>query len=215
MSEFGKLPHRPLRHIPMHIVYRLSGSIPQKVLTEMREKYWKYQEAYGEAQTPFNEPGPRILAEQLLEEALHHKSNGPYHLANPAIAKLVLDSWKWLAEHRGVMLFAICVMSNHVHVLARSSSEAEVDTGSIIKAHKNFTALRANRILGIRGQPFWATSYFDRDVRTGKFSTVMWYLLNNPVKAGLVKHWEDWPHTYLHPDYDLLFRRCEWEASAA
>jgi len=34
----------------------------------------------------------------------------------------------------------------------------------------------------------------------------MWYVLNNPVKAGLVKNWKDWPATYLNPDFDLLFR---------
>ena len=34
---------------------------------------------------------------------------------------------------------------------------------------------------------------------------VMWYVVNNPVKAGLVNRWSDWPYTWVHPEYVRLF----------
>ena len=96
-------------------------------------------------------------------------------------------------------------MSNHVHVLARSRSGENIPAGNIMQSVKSYTAAKGNHILGRTGT-FWSLSYFDRDVRPGKFTTVMWYILNNPVKANLVTHWEQWPATYLNPDLDLLFR---------
>ena len=52
---------------------------------------------------------------------------------------------------------------------------------------------RANRILGRQGR-FWQEEYFDYLVRSDKqFAFYVHYILENPVKAGLCKHWQDWP----------------------
>jgi putative transposase len=144
--------------------------------------------------------------EEKFEGLLHRKSNGPYHLANPRIAKLVLESWHWIAERFNLYIYTICVMSNHVHILLSGKGEETVPVGAIMKAHKNFTAIAANKLLGRTGKSFWAAGYFDRDLRKDQFITLMWYILNNPVNARQVERWEDYPHTYLNPDYDLLFR---------
>ncbi len=190
----------------MHIVYRLKGSIPQSVIETIWVEYARHQK--DKLTDPSSDAGSKnkLLYERLLEDALHQQSNGPYHLSKPEIAKAVLDSWQWIAENSHILVYAVCVMSNHVHVLAASRTGDTIPAGSIVHAHKSYTSLRANRLLGTQGTPFWEISYFDRDVRPGKLITVMWYVLNNPVKDGLVTHWEDWPFTFLNPEYDMLFR---------
>ena len=30
---------------------------------------------------------------------------------------------------------------------------------------------------------------------------IVWYVLNNPVKAGLVQEWREWPWTYFKYKY--------------
>lgn len=145
--------------------------------------------------------------ESLLEDAIHNKSNGPYFLAKERLSKIVIDSWLWIANTHGLFVYAICVMSNHVHVILRGPLAAEpLALAPIIQTHKSFTATMCNRVLDRTGTPFWSKHYFDRDIREGRFSTVMWYVLNNPVKAGLVDHWREWHATWLHPDYTHLFR---------
>lgn len=211
MNSFGKLPHRPFRHVPMHVIYRLKDSIPQKVLRHLHDDYAAHSASTAK-QGESADATRRQVYEMLIEDALHEKSNGPYHLSEPRIAAIVLDSWRWLAENRGIRVHAVCVMGNHVHALASSQDGSVVQAGNILRDHKSHTGLAANRLLGTGGGPFWEVSYFDRDVRPGTFTTVMWYILNNPVAAGLVDYWEDWPHTYLHPDYDMLFRRYSEEA---
>ena len=206
MNPFGKLPHRPFRHVPMHVIYRLKDSIPSQVLRYVHEDYSAHSASIAH-QGDSAEATRRQVYEVLIEDALHEKSNGPYHLSDPRIAEIVVDSWRWLAANRGIRVHAVCVMGNHVHVLAGSKDGLCVSAGQIMRDHKSHTGLAANRILGTVGEPFWEVSYFDRDVRPGMFSTVMWYVLNNPVAAGLVEHWEQWPHTYLNPAYDMLFRQ--------
>ncbi|CAH1001264.1 hypothetical protein LEM8419_02163 [Neolewinella maritima] len=202
---YGKLPHRPFRHIPMHIVYRLKGSLPQSVIDQLRSQQTELRLQY--APTVQGRALAAEAFEEKLDSALHARSNGPYHLADPSIAKLILNSWTFIAEQLGVLVYTVCVMSNHVHVVARSASGLDIDAGLVMGKHKSFTASSANKILGRVGKSFWEVSYFDRDIREGTFDTVMWYVLNNPVTCGLVTHWEEWPYTYLHPDYADLYRR--------
>lgn len=48
----------------------------------------------------------------------------------------------------------------------------------------------------------WQDENYDRIVRNGEeLGRIIRYTLNNPVKIGLVKKWEDWEFNYLNPDY--------------
>ncbi|RZM09256.1 MAG: hypothetical protein EOO88_49060, partial [Pedobacter sp.] len=87
-------------------------------------------------------------------------------------------------------------MPNHVHVLLTIIRE-DVPFYKILQRIKTYTAVRANRLLNRIGQPFWQAESYDHIVRNKKsFKRIIAYILNNPVKAGFVENWEDWPHTY-------------------
>ena len=70
-----------------------------------------------------------------------------------------------------------------------------------MRRHKTFTARECNLLRQTSGKPFWAAKYFDRTVRQGKWLIAMWYVLNNPVKAGMVADWQQWGGTYVNPTY--------------
>lgn len=140
-----------------------------------------------------------------LEDAIHQAAkDNPMFLAKKDVAQVIINSWLFLKE-AGIYIYAICVMSNHVHLILRAKDE-EVPVGPLMGRHKSFTAHKINDLLERGEQGGWNRTYFDRRIRTGKFNAVMWYVLNNPVKAGLVSDWRDWPGTYLNPDFDELFR---------
>ena len=62
----------------------------------------------------------------------------------------------------------------------------------IMKSLKGYTAHEANRILNRRGT-FWEAESYDHFVRNdAEYDRIVRYVLNNPVKAGLVKNWRDW-----------------------
>jgi putative transposase len=116
-------------------------------------------------------------------------------------------------------LYASCIMPTHVHIvfqlldgiasesspLARNNC-AEQDrklvfypVTEILGSLKKHTALESNKILGRRGA-FWKDESYDHVVRDGaELERILWYVLLNPQKAGLVKSWIDWPWTYCKP----------------
>jgi hypothetical protein len=66
----------------------------------------------------------------------------------------------------------------------------------IMKSLKGYTAWECNRVLQRKGT-FWQAESYDHIVRdAGEFQRVVNYVLNNPVKAGLVKDWRDWKWNY-------------------
>ncbi|TXF86012.1 hypothetical protein FUA23_19950 [Neolewinella aurantiaca] len=214
----AKIPHDPIRQDPIHITYRLLGSIPKSVKAQLklrRDKALSEMEAeimgLPEEHRIQERHKQKFLIEGKyeleLEEAIHQAAiTNPMFLADKGIAEIIIDSWLFFRKS-GLYIYAICVMSNHVHLIVRATEGVEeIPIGPIIGRHKSFTAHKVNEQLKRGEQGVWNRTYFDRRIRTGKFTTVMWYVLNNPVKAGLVSHWRDWPGTYLNPDFEELFR---------
>jgi putative transposase len=65
---------------------------------------------------------------------------------------------------------------------------------------KTATANRANRILGMPGTPFWQREYYDHWIRSEKeFFSIVHYIEQNPVIAGLAASAEEWPWSSARP----------------
>lgn len=61
---------------------------------------------------------------------------------------------------------------------------------------KGYTAGQANRLLGRTGA-FRLHESYDHCVRSeAELGRIIAYVVNNPVKAGLVSEWQAWPWTY-------------------
>lgn len=100
-------------------------------------------------------------------------------------------------------------MSNHVHMVFRHtvSSRKKSSDGTlppitrILKNLKSYSSLQANRHLNRNGA-FWHPESYDRLIRNNEeLHNTLRYTLNNPVKANLVNHWQEWPHAYCKPDF--------------
>ena len=153
-----------------------------------------------------------------FEKMLDDAQNGPVWLKDARIAKEVADSMHYL-DGKVYCLDAYCIMANHAHVvftpLPIQPSEgpqilnlrgADNDTqtqslcyntlSSIMQSLKGYTARKANQRLGRRGT-FWHHESYDHCVRDpDEWQRVITYVLNNPVKAGLVDHWKKWRWNY-------------------
>ncbi len=123
----------------------------------------------------------------------------PEWLRNPQIANIIKNSlfYKHKKEYD---LICYCIMPNHVHILIKPLFKTEdrpFSIASIMKNHKSYTAVKSNEILKRNGQ-FWHWGYYDHYIRDEKeFYNVIRYILNNPVKAGLVKNYEDWEFSWV------------------
>jgi len=86
---------------------------------------------------------------------------------------------------------AVVVMPDHVHLIFMSFGHMAPE--AVIARMKGASSYFVNRLLGRRG-PLWHEESFDRIVRSDdKLYAKRDYLFNNPVRAGLVATWEEYP----------------------
>jgi REP element-mobilizing transposase RayT len=134
----------------------------------------------------------------VLESWLDRATIGPTWLADARVADLVAEALRY-RDGKTYRLDAYSIMPNHVHSvfmpLARNNEPKPL--ASIMHSLKRNTARRANLVLD-RSGPFWEHESFDHYIRNrAEWKRIMKYVLENPVKAGLVKNWKDWPWNYL------------------
>jgi len=132
------------------------------------------------------------------DAALDAACRGPRWLAEAPIAQLVVDSLHY-RDGKVYTLHAFCVMSNHVHLVCTPLLKPEgtyYALPAILHSLKRYTAREANRLLGRQGV-FWQAESYDHVVRNERaFHRIIAYVLSNPVKAGLVSSWDEWPWSY-------------------
>ncbi len=132
------------------------------------------------------------------DDFLDSNLNAPYHLRDKAVAQLNSDAIKFYDGKR-YQLYTFCIMSNHIHLMFRLLPDSP-PLWKVMQDLKKYTALNSNRLIGQRDVPFWDEESYDHLVREKEFNRILAYILNNPVKAGLVKDWRDWPWTYCSTD---------------
>ncbi len=222
-------PHIHPPGATLFLTYRLAGSIPKATVREYKaKKEWLENQAKQVAKNaneddagglkPWLDRIERFKRQWFLrfEDILHEASTGPMWMQDEKVAATVAESLHRL-DGEAYRLDGYTVMSNHVHALFKPClSETELhetldETGHlgfigehpglsrIMHALKGRSARESNLTLSRTGA-FWEHESFDHVVRAGKFNHTLRYILNNPVKAGLVNDWREWRWNYCRED---------------
>ncbi|MCX6145130.1 MAG: hypothetical protein NTZ35_18155 [Ignavibacteriales bacterium] len=197
------LPHYQPPGATYFVTFRLAGSLPVKLSKERslfgnrnhdQDHFWR------------------------LDSILSSSNFGPRWLQNADVAEIVQEA---IMFRDGIKydLYASCIMPTHVHMVFQllDGSASEISqpgrnnnaeqnrklvrypVTEILGSLKKHTALEANKVLGRRGA-FWKDESYDHFVRDGaELERILWYVLFNPQKSGLVKSWKDWKWTYCKP----------------
>jgi putative transposase len=170
---------------------------------------------------------------QKFEEQLHAETAGTTWLKQAQVAEIVAEALHH-RDGKEYRLDAFCIMSNHVHVvfapflteqvagiladevISRKRSNETSQTDSLryrdqavvlpvmMQSLKGFTARKCNLVLK-RAGAFWQHESFDHVVRDAEeFGRTIRYVLQNPVKAGIVEHWQEWVWNYCRPELTEL-----------
>ncbi len=114
-------------------------------------------------------------------------------LADPRAASEVLRSLMWLDEQERISLVAAVVMPDHLHIVIELR-QGGLET--VMHSLKSFTSNQINKLLGRSGQ-LWQRQYHDHAVRSeAELMEKIQYCLGNPVRAGIVQHYRDYPYWY-------------------
>ena len=88
-------------------------------------------------------------------------------------------------------VLAAILMPDHLHVIVTPTEDREAKLGNCLAAIKRWM----RQDLGASWK--WQGGSFDRLLRSDESLHSKWlYVEENPVRAGLVKRWEDWPYRY-------------------
>jgi REP element-mobilizing transposase RayT len=202
------LPHYQPFEAEFHVVFRLVGSLPAEVVEWMREERSALRSRsprlQGETQSKSELFMLRPACLAKYEHLLDGSSLGPRWLRDARVAAILSEAMHY-RDGKQYDLYAYSIMPNHVHMVFRTVRRTVCPTDrvtDILRKLKWNTALRANRVLGRTGS-FWKAESYDHVIRTDEeLSRTIWYVLHNPVLAGLASSWRLWPWTYCKAEWD-------------
>jgi putative transposase len=209
-----RLPHIHPEAMPLFITFNLADSLPRAVLAELIDQRER------ELRSAANDPERQYKIQKKYfgryDQWLDQGAYGQRWLEKENIARIIADEIHKLDRER-YALSAFCIMPNHVHILFEHWIQAHQPAGGrtapypvaeTMRLLKGRTARSCNLVLGRNGK-FWHHESYDHYVRDdGEFSRIIAYIINNPVKAGLIKEWEEWKFSYVNPELG------EWQAAA-
>jgi putative transposase len=122
-------------------------------------------------------------------------------LATPAVHK-ALQSFAESGPDHGVWLGAYVLMPDHVHAFV-TLDDRKITLSTWAKSLKNSLSKALRR--SAFETPHWQKGFFDHVLRSAESYSEKWYYVReNPVRAGLVSRWEDWP--YVGEPHPLEYR---------
>ena len=202
------LPHIHPEGYPLFITFRLTGSLARNVLEELKLQRDTEIKALKGSTTE-----KRSALEQRhfenYDNWLDRCEFGPRWLESESVAAIVAAEMHALENER-YHLVAYSIMPNHVHMIIQSlPHEKMLDGGQpagypvadTLRLLKGRTARYCNLDLQRQGS-FWQHESYDHVVRDEQeLEKTVLYVLNNPVKAGLVQEWRDWKFSYVSSEF--------------
>ncbi len=191
------LPHFTPDDAPYYVTSRLTDSLPVSVLQKLERDHLdliRRKERERIDPEEIRQMQKRYLVE--LDRALDQCLCGSRWLEEAGVMEIVRGHLFQLELEGVVTLWCFTIMPNHIHLLFDLNRGLLQDAMQLAKGR---TAYTANKVLGRHGG-FWQHESYDHVVRENEFGRIVQYILLNPIVAKLVRRWQDWPGTYLHPN---------------
>lgn len=208
------LPHYQPDNAVYFITFRLAFSLPKSVIVSLKKDYddllrsTKLIKNISERNNVIYKRRKQYFGK--FDKLLDGSESGALWLKNNDVAKIVYDSIIF-RDKKEYDLHCFCIMPNHVHLVFKigiedvsriADSTARNGVSSyrvtkILQDLKKYTAGESNKILSRSGQ-FWHRESYDHVIRNAnEYKNIINYVVQNPVKAGLVDDFKKWKWTYI------------------
>ena len=109
-------------------------------------------------------------------------------------ATVVLNTWREVFENLGYRVWCLVLMPGHLHGMVESLDTKNA-LGAVVGRAKTLSSHRVRRHTLLKWQP----KFHDHILKEHEDPrTLAEYMVNNPVRAGLIEDWTQWPWTYTH-----------------
>ncbi len=129
------------------------------------------------------------------------------HFSNPKISKIIIDELEYRRINKEIKLFCYCMMPAQLHLLIsleehytkKPDAFGERTLQNWVSAFKRYTARVIRKMYSIK--PLWQPNFYDHIVRRDEsLIEICQYVLNNPVRKGIVSAWEEYPYSKIVDD---------------
>ncbi len=135
-------------------------------------------------------PPDWVASDSTFYITINCKPRGSDHLTTGDLPKRIFESITFLRERRKWFPELVLLMPDHLHALISFSWEPKLGMNRVIADWKRYVATQ----FGIS----WQRDYFDHRIRSEQDHQSTWhYIRENPVRAGLVETYDQWPHVWL------------------
>ena len=110
------------------------------------------------------------------------------YFKDEAVVDIVLPLLKSLGRQNSFTIYAYCFMPDHLHLLLLGEDKSSLHT--FMRKFKQETSFEFKRTCG---NALWQRSYYDHVLRKEEaLEEVALYILNNPVRKGLVDNYRNY-----------------------
>ncbi|MCI0448394.1 MAG: transposase [Chlorobi bacterium] len=122
-------------------------------------------------------------------------NKNPY-FKNHEIAKVLEEEFKFRISKNEVFIYCYCIMPDHFHLLLSFTDQYNKSLQVWISSFKRFTSKTVKERFNLN--KLWQRNFYEHIVRTDEsFSSIAEYILNNQVRKGMVKHWQEYKFSNL------------------
>jgi REP-associated tyrosine transposase len=93
-----------------------------------------------------------------------------------------------------IRVFCYCFMPDHLHLLFSLGEDYPKRMQDWVSSFKRYTAKKIFELYGVRS--LWQKNFYDRIVRKEEsLLEIAKYIVQNPVRKGIVLNWESYPYS--------------------
>jgi putative transposase len=108
------------------------------------------------------------------------------------LGRIVINALRYQHDNRHVNSHAFVLMPNHLHWLLSLSGHRSLS--DVIKQTKSFSSMQLGKTNPQLKGGIWQPGFHDHALRKDEeLAAVARYIINNPVRAGIVVHIGDYP----------------------
>ncbi len=186
-----RLPHWLVADGVYFVTISAYGAIPREVAEEIRK----------ESKCLLHYRGNDLLERkrEILrkKEMWLDRTDAANVLATPPVAQMIQEAIAHRAAREVWRVYAYVIMPSHLHLLVEPLAGELPD---VLKDFKRWTGHQGIRLTLAPDKRFWADEWFDHWSRSPEYGEkIVEYIQQNPVKAGLVKDYTEWPYGGWNP----------------
>jgi len=116
-------------------------------------------------------------------------------LDNQLTSAIMIDTWRNGIELYGWSTSDYVIMPDHVHFFCCPITDTKITLTEYVGRWKSYTARAWGKTQKGHSSQLWQPGFFDRLLRDEtEWEEKYYYMLQNPVRAGLVNAASDWPY---------------------